>query len=117
MNSVEIVGICPHCFKGKGKGLTDSGKKVGREVDIYAEWNKDDVLDNLYIWGDEHFDMLGEDSIIREIGFSDDQKHVNDIVCPRCKEHVPVNIPIVRTKTKMKPIGEEKEEKNFKQVG
>ena len=117
MNLTELIRMCPHCYKGVGRGLTDNGKRVGREVDIYAEYNKDDVLHNIYIFGDDDFDMPSDMGNITEIGISNDQKHVSDVVCPRCKEHVSVNIPIVRTRKKVRSIGEENEEKSFKQVG
>ena len=117
MHITERIGICPHCLKGEGRGLTTNGLKVGREVDIFAEWNKDGVLYTIYAIGDDDYDIRSSDSNVTEIGISDDQRHVSDIVCPRCKEHVPVRIPIVKKREIAKSSKKENDEESiFKQV-
>lgn len=82
---VEEIGMCPCCFQGKGPA-----------VGIYANRKDNGDLTGLYIFGDDDFDVPKNNQDIKDVKISDDKKSVIEIVCPRCKEHIAVNIPIIK---------------------
>lgn len=84
----EIIGICPCCVK------QNNGN--GPLVDFYAVRENNGDLKEIYIFGDDDFDVPRENQAVTEVEFSNDKKSVIDVVCPRCKEHVSVNIPIIK---------------------
>ena len=82
----EIIGICPSCVNGK-----DS-----RMIDIYVGRNdKGDVTD-IYIFGDDDFDVPANNQSVTDITVSEDGKTITEIICPRCKERISVNIPVIK---------------------
>lgn len=88
----EIIGMCPSCISQKGKE---------RIVDIYVSRNDRGDITSMYIFGDDDFDMPGSACDITEIKVSEDGKTITEIVCPRCKERIAVNIPVIQKQEKM----------------
>ena len=88
----EIIGMCPSCISQKGKE---------RIVDIYVSRNDKGDITAMYIFGDDDFDMPGKNCDITEIKVSEDGKTITEIVCPRCKERIAVNIPVIKEPEKM----------------
>ena len=96
MNS-EIIGICPSCIELE---------KNARMVDIYVCRNeKGDIID-MYIFGDDDFDVPANNQNIAEIKVSEDGKTITEIVCPRCKERIAVNIPVIKEQESESKISE-----------
>lgn len=81
----EEIGMCPSCFKGNGPA-----------VDFYAVRNENGEILEIHIFGDDDLDVTGKDLIVTDVKFSDDGKTITEVVCPRCKELISVNIPIVK---------------------
>lgn len=82
----EIIGMCPCCARSEKSA----------NVDIILNRNDEGDLTNMYIFGDDDFDVPAHSSAITEIEVSPDGKNITDIVCPRCKEHIAVSVPIIK---------------------
>lgn len=89
MSKIEEIGMCPSCFKGSGPA-----------VNFYVVRDNEGVLTEIHIFGDDDLDVSGSNLIVKEVKFSEDNKNVIEVVCPRCKEHINVNIPIVKQLSK-----------------
>lgn len=87
----EIIGMCPSCINQKGKE---------RMVDIYVARNDKGDITDMYIFGDDDFDMPGSACDITEFKVSEDGKTITEIVCPRCLERIAVNIPVIQEQEK-----------------
>lgn len=83
----EIIGICPSCIEAENNA---------RCVDIYVCRNDKGDITNMYIFGDDDFDVPANNQAITEIQVSKDGKTITEIVCPRCKERIAVNIPVIK---------------------
>ena len=83
----EIIGICPSCI---------DLEKNSRMVDIYVSRNEMGDITDMYIFGDDDFDVPASNQNITEIKVSKDGKTITEIVCPRCKERIAVNIPVIK---------------------
>lgn len=83
----EIIGICPSCIQSE---------KNPRCVDIFVCRNEQGDIINMYIFGDDDFDVPTHNQAITEITVSEDGKNITEIVCPRCKEKIAVNIPVIK---------------------
>lgn len=88
----EIIGICPSCIEQKNGA---------RCVDIYVCRNEQGDITNMYIFGDDDFDVPANNQAITEIKVSEDGKNITEIVCPRCKERIAVSIPVIQKPEKM----------------
>ena len=88
----EIIGTCPGCY---------NSQKDSRMVDIYVERNEQGDIENIYIFGDDDFDMPSRNCNITEIKVSEDGKTITEIVCPRCKERIAVEIPVIKKPEKV----------------
>ncbi|MBR3885735.1 MAG: hypothetical protein IKJ33_04675 [Clostridia bacterium] len=87
----EIIGICPSCIE------KENGSRC---VDIYVSRNEQGDITNMYIFGDDDFDVPANNQAITEIKVSKDGKTITEIVCPRCKEKIAVNIPVIQKQEK-----------------
>lgn len=88
---LEEIGNCPCCFE-KGK--------YGAIVDFFAIREDNGDLREIHIVGDD-LDIPSKDWVVTEATTSKDGKSVTEIVCPRCKEHINVDISIVKPQEKM----------------
>ena len=61
----EIIGICPSCIEQKNGSRT---------VDIYVCRNEQGDITNMYIFGDDDFDVPANNQAITEIKVSEDGK-------------------------------------------
>ena len=85
----DIIGICPSCLHSKNSAC----------VDIYVSRNEAGEIANMYVFGNEQFEDILDFSV------SEDGKTITEIVCPRCKEIIPVSVPVIEAKnTKAKDI-------------
>ena len=82
----EIIGNCPCCLRLP---------KGGALVDIYVSRNKGGEITNMYIFGDDHFDVPSHNQSITEFTVSEDGSAITELVCPRCREKFSVYIPII----------------------
>ena len=89
----EILGKCPCCF---------NHPKRSAHVDIYAAYNENGSLNHMCIFGDDDFDVGGDNVIIRNITLSKDWNKVEEIVCPRCRELVAVDVPLFKEQKETK---------------
>ena len=62
----EIIGICPCCMEAEKSAC----------VDIYVSRNERGEITNMYIFGDDHFDVPPSNQDITDITVSDDGKTV-----------------------------------------
>lgn len=85
MSKVEEIGMCPSCYD-----------KRGPVVNFFAVRDDEGVLTEIHIFGDDDLDVAGDNLIVKEVKFSEDNKNVIEVVCPRCKEHIKVNIPLIK---------------------
>ena len=83
----EVIGMCPSCISKKGKE---------RMVDIYVARNDKGDITAMYIFGDDDFDVPSSSATVRNVKFSDDNKSVTEVECPRCNENILVDIPIIK---------------------
>ena len=83
----ELLGRCPCCF---------NSSKRGANVDIYAAYDNNGALNHMYIFGDDDFDVAGDNAIITKIQLSKNWNKVEEIVCPRCHERVAVDVPLYK---------------------
>ena len=90
----ENIGSCPGCYDLKNRS---------RMVDIYVVRDNNGGIANMYIFGDDDFDMISSDCNIEEFKVSEDGKTITEIVCPRCKERIAVEVPVIKI-----PVKEEK---------
>lgn len=86
---IEELGKCPCCSGGKAsiKALT---------VNFYALRQDNGDLDEIYIFGDDDFDVPSSSATVRNVKFSEDNKSVTEVECPRCNENILVDIPIIK---------------------
>lgn len=82
----EIIGNCPSCLNSK-KGCAN--------VDIYVSRNNLGEITNMYIFGDDHFDVPANNQCITEFSVSEDGSTITELVCPRCRERISVSIPVI----------------------
>ena len=78
----DIIGICPSCLNSKNSTC----------VDIYVNRNDAGEVTNIYVFGSEQF----ED--VLDFAVSEDGKTITEVICPRCKERIPVSIPVIENK-------------------
>ena len=78
----EIIGICSSCLNSKKSAC----------VDIYVSRNDAGEIANMYVFGNEQFEDILDFSV------SEDGKTVTEIVCPKCKERIPVSVPVIEDK-------------------
>lgn len=78
----DIIGICPSCLNSKNSAC----------VDIYVSRNNAGEIENMYVFANEKFEDILDFSV------SEDGKTVTEIVCPRCKEVIPVSVPVIENK-------------------
>ena len=83
----DIIGSCPCCREMK---------QESRIVDFYVTRDDKGVFNNMYIFGDDDFDVPPRDHAVKGIFGSEDGKTITEIICPRCKEKIAVNIPVVK---------------------
>ncbi len=83
----EIIGMCPGCLQKKGQE---------RMVDIYVVRNDKGDITDMYIFGDDDFDVPAKNQNITEMKVSDDGKTIIEITCPRCLEKIAVSIPVIK---------------------
>ena len=83
---LEIIGMCPCCAKSQN----------GANVDIIVNRNDEGDLTNMYIFGDDDFDVPARSTAITDIEVSSDGKNITEIVCPRCKENIAVMVPVIK---------------------
>ena len=95
--SLEIIGICPSCIELE---------KNARSVDIYVCRDENGDINDMYIFGDDDFDVPADNQNITEIKVSKDGKTITEIVCPRCKERIAVNIPVIKEPEKESEISQ-----------
>lgn len=88
---LEEIGKCPCCFE-KGS--------YGAIVDFFVVREDNGDLKEIHIVGDD-LDIPSRDWVVTEATTSKDGKSVTEIVCPRCKEHINVNISIIKQQDKM----------------
>lgn len=88
---IEEIGKCPCCCAGKGVN--------SHVVNFYTSRLDNGDLVEIYIFGDDDFDLPSSNSLVTNVKFSDDRKSVIEVECPRCKENISVNIPIVKEQT------------------
>ena len=81
----EIVGVCTSCLNSKNPAC----------VDIYVSRNKAGEITNMYIFGDDHFDVPASNQSILDFSVSEDGKTITEVVCPRCKERIAVSVPVI----------------------
>lgn len=84
---IEEIGFCPCCF---------NDEKSGAVINFYTLREDNGDLKEIHIFGDDDFDVPSANQTVKEATFSDDGKFVTEVVCPRCKEHIEVKIPIVK---------------------
>lgn len=86
---IEELGRCPCCSGGKAsiKALT---------VNFYALRHDNGDLNEIYIFGDDDFDVPSSSATVRNVKFSDDKRRVTEVECPRCNENIAVNVPIIK---------------------
>ena len=85
---IEELGRCPCCYEGKGV--------KSQMVSFYASRYDNGDLEEIYIFGDDDFDVPSSDSTVKNVRFSDDNRRVTEVECPRCKESILVDIPIIK---------------------
>ena len=90
---IEELGRCPCCSEGK--------KVSAHTVNFYAARQDNGDLAEIYIFGDDDFDMASSNSTVSSVKFSDDKKNVTEVTCPRCLENILVNIPIIKQQTEL----------------
>ena len=85
---IEELGRCPCCYDGKGvRSLM---------VNFYASRYDNGDLEEIYIFGDDDFDVPSSNATVKSVKFSDDKKNVTEVTCPRCNENILINIPIIK---------------------
>ena len=84
---IEEIGKCPCCFDHKTRSAM---------VNFYTVRKDNGELEEIHIFGDDDFDVPSANQTITDAKFSNDGKSVTEVVCPRCKEHIEVKIPIVK---------------------
>lgn len=85
---LEELGFCPCCInENNGRGPL---------VNLYASRKDNGDLQDIYIFGDDDFSVPAKDHFVTEVKISEDNKTVTEVVCPRCKERLAVNIDIVK---------------------
>ena len=85
---IEDLGKCPCCFVGKGvRAIT---------VNFFTSRHDNGDLHEIYLFGDDDCDLPSSNSLVNDVKFSDDKTRVTEVVCPRCKENILVDIPIVK---------------------
>lgn len=89
---IEEIGFCPCCF---------NDKKNGAVINFYALREDNGELKEIHIFGDDDFDVPSANQTVTEASFSNDGKFVTEVVCPRCKEHIEVKIPIVKQQSEI----------------
>lgn len=89
---IEEIGRCPCCLQDKTHGS---------EVNFFTLREDNGELTEIHIFGDDDFDVPSVNQIVTEAKFSEDGKNVIEIVCPRCKEHINVEIPIVKQQVEL----------------
>lgn len=82
---VERIKSCPCCIE---KGIAS--------VDIFAERKDNGDIQGLYVFGDDDFSLSRNNSVIKDIVLSQDEKLIIGLICPSCEELVNVNIPIIK---------------------
>lgn len=85
---IEELGRCPCCFEGKGV--------IPFVVNFFTARHDNGDLQEIYIFGDDDFDVPSSNTTVQDVKFSDDKTNVTEVVCPRCKENILVNIPIIK---------------------
>ena len=85
---IEELGRCPCCSEGK--------KVSAHAVNFYAARQDNGDLVEIYIFGDDDFDMSSSNSTVSSVKFSDDKTRVTEVTCPRCLEDILVNVPIIK---------------------
>ena len=85
---IEELGRCPCCYEGKNVSA--------HTVNFYAARQDNGDLVEIYIFGDDDFDMTSSNSTVSSVKFSDDKKSVTEVTCPRCNEKLLVSIPIIK---------------------
>lgn len=90
---IEELGRCPCCSDGK--------KVTPHAVNFYVARQDNGDLAEIYIFGDDDFDMASSNSTVNDVKFSEDKTSVTEVTCPRCKENILVHIPIIKEQTEM----------------
>ena len=90
---IEEIGKCPCCFDGKNV--------TPQVVNFYVARQDNGDLAEIYIFGDDDFDVPSSNATVKSAKFSEDNKNVTEVTCPRCKENILVNIPIVKEQTEL----------------
>ena len=94
---IEDIGKCPCCFDGKNVNP--------QIVHFYVARQENGDLAEIYIFGDDDFDMPSSHTTVTSVKFSEDEKKVEEVTCPRCKENILVNIPIIKKQSELiKPL-------------
>ena len=85
---IEELGRCPCCLDGK--------KVSSLVVNFFASRFDNGDLEEIYIFGDDDFDVPSSNATVTSVKFSDDCTKVTEVVCPRCKENILVDVPIIK---------------------
>lgn len=85
---IEELGRCPCCLAGK--------KVSSLVVNFFASRFDNGDLEEIYIFGDDDFDVPSSNATVTSVKFSDDNKSVTEVVCPRCNENILVDVPIIK---------------------
>ena len=90
---IEELGRCPCCSEGK--------KVTAHAVSFFVARQDNGDLAEIYIFGDDDFDMPASHTTVKQAKFSEDKKKVTEVTCPRCKEEILVNIPIIKEQVEL----------------
>ncbi len=90
---IEDIGKCPCCFDGK--------KVSAAAVSFYVARQENGDLAEIYIFGDDDFDMPSSHTTVTSAKFSEDNTKVTEVNCPRCKENILVDIPIIKKQSEL----------------
>ena len=89
---IEEIGKCPCCFDHKTRSAM---------VNFYTVRKDNGELEEIHIFGDDDFDVPSANQTVTDAKFSNDGKSVTEVVCPRCKERIAVEIPIIKQQESM----------------
>ncbi|MBQ7918289.1 MAG: hypothetical protein IJ310_05745 [Clostridia bacterium] len=78
----DVIGVCPSCLNSKNSAC----------VDIFVERNDAGEVTNMYVFGNDQFEDILDFSV------SKDGKTITEVVCPKCKEVIPVSVPVIQSK-------------------
>lgn len=78
----DVIGVCPSCLNSKNSAC----------VDIFVERNDAGEVTNMYVFGNDQFEDILDFSV------SKDGKTITEVVCPKCKEVIPVSVPVIQNK-------------------